>query len=107
MSHEGRTFEDMDLFYKAKRAFLHIARESAVTFKLQQGDLVILDNTRVMHGRTKIIPSKNSEGTARFMQRCYIDRDGVKSRYYEHRCPREISEKKTDRVTLKRVLILG
>eukprot|EP00940_MAST-03C_sp_MAST-3C-sp2_P003203 g3203.t1 len=61
MSHEGRTFEDMDLFYKAKRAFLRIARESAVTFKLQQGDLVILDNTRVMHGRTKIIPSKNSE----------------------------------------------
>ena len=43
--------------------------------KLDPGDLYIVDNTRVLHGRTEFF----AEGT-RHLQGCYADRDSLFSR---------------------------
>ena len=47
------------------------------TFKLDPGDLYIVDNTRVMHGRTGF----SGEGN-RHLQGCYADRDSLYSRLH-------------------------
>jgi gamma-butyrobetaine dioxygenase len=46
-----------------------------VCFKMNPGDLFIVDNQRVLHGRTGF-PSAG----ARHLQGCYADRDGLYSR---------------------------
>ena len=45
--------------------------------RLEPGDCLIMDNNRVLHGRTEYDPA---EGT-RHLQGCYIDRDGPASLY--------------------------
>jgi gamma-butyrobetaine hydroxylase len=47
-----------------------------IQFKLGAGDLFIVDNLRVMHGRTGYAAS----GGERHLQGCYADRDGLRSR---------------------------
>ena len=67
----------MEPYYDAYRTF-GVMLESAefqVRFKLDPGDLYIVDNTRVMHGRTEY----SGEGK-RHLQGCYADRDGLYSR---------------------------
>ncbi|MGB1238135.1 MAG: TauD/TfdA family dioxygenase [Pseudomonadales bacterium] len=44
-------------------------------FKLEDGELMMFDNNRVLHGRTEFDPSEG----VRHLQGCYIDRDGPKS----------------------------
>ncbi len=63
-------------FYDAYRAFAElIARPSqAATFKLRSGDCVVLDNTRILIGRTAFTST-----TRRHMQLCWADLDGVTS----------------------------
>jgi alpha-ketoglutarate-dependent taurine dioxygenase len=63
-------------FYRAYRRFSHaLHREEAlVSFTLTPGDLVILDNRRVLHGRRGTV-----EGH-RHLQGCYADIDGLHSR---------------------------
>ena len=79
----GTTAEALDAYYAARSAWLALAREHALRFKLAPGDLVLLDNTRVMHGRTAIAPPPDGSAAApRFMQGCYMDHDGVSSHYY-------------------------
>ncbi len=46
-------------------------------FKLEQGELMMFDNNRILHGRTAFDPRQGS----RHLQGCYIDRDGPKSLY--------------------------
>jgi gamma-butyrobetaine dioxygenase len=46
-----------------------------IQFKLDAGDLFIVDNLRVLHGRTGY-----SESGERHLQGCYADRDGLRSR---------------------------
>lgn len=76
------SFETLDSYYRARARWLVIARENAVVFQLLRGDMVILDNKRVMHGRTAIDPKEHIVGVPpRHMQGCYIDRDGVESKY--------------------------
>jgi gamma-butyrobetaine dioxygenase len=50
------------------------APEAQVVFRLEPGDLVAFDNTRVLHGRTAF----SGEGERR-LQGCYADLDGVLS----------------------------
>jgi gamma-butyrobetaine dioxygenase len=50
------------------------APEAQVVFRLEPGDLVAFDNTRVLHGRTAF----SGEGDRR-LQGCYADLDGVLS----------------------------
>jgi len=67
----------MEPYYDAYRAFSLMLEspEFLVRFKLDPGDLFIVDNTRVMHGRTAF----SGEGN-RHLQGCYADRDGLYSR---------------------------
>lgn len=63
-------------FYRAYRAFAGILAEPtrATRFALRPGDLLIVDNRRVLHGRTAFAGSG-----ARWLQGCYADRDGLHS----------------------------
>jgi alpha-ketoglutarate-dependent taurine dioxygenase len=66
----------IETWYRAYRAF---ARElerpqREVRFKLAPGELFIVDNRRVLHGRTAF-----SGSGRRHLQGCYADRDGLRS----------------------------
>ena len=63
-------------FYAALFAFRQILDDDASQFRirLEPGDLIILDNERVLHGRVG-----ESIG-ARHLQGCYADRDGLLSK---------------------------
>jgi gamma-butyrobetaine dioxygenase len=63
-------------FYKAYRNWSEIIERDdlKIIFKLSEGDLMLLDNTRIMHARTAF--SKNGK---RHMQGAYTDLDGLYS----------------------------
>lgn len=69
-------FERMSDFYAAYRKFAEIMErpELAVTFKLRPGELFIVDNTRVTHGRV----GYESSGS-RWLQGAYADKDSLLS----------------------------
>ena len=70
-------YEDMENYYKAYRAFSDIINDPslAVNFKLKPGECFIVDNTRVLHARTAY------SGTGkRWLQGCYVDKDGLISK---------------------------
>jgi gamma-butyrobetaine hydroxylase len=62
-------------FYAAYGQLAQLLNEGArsVVCRLQPGDLVLFDNTRVLHGRTAFT------GGARHLQGCYVDADGLYS----------------------------
>ena len=64
-------------YYEAYQRFGRMleAPEYRIQFKLGAGDLFIVDNLRVMHGRTGYAAS----GGERHLQGCYADRDGLRS----------------------------
>jgi gamma-butyrobetaine dioxygenase len=69
-------------FYAAYRAFAErIADPEAVmTARLSPGDCVIVDNTRVLHGRTGFADGGGTRTTGRrHLQGCYADLDGLES----------------------------
>jgi len=80
---------DADAFYGACRAFAQILAtpELMVTFRLEPGDCVIFDNTRILHARTAFATASvegSPEAPAgavghRHLQGCYSDLDGVES----------------------------
>ena len=63
-------------FYAAYRHLLQITQrpEVVVTFRLEPGELFIVDNTRVLHGRTGF-----SRTGMRWLQGAYADLDGLRS----------------------------
>jgi gamma-butyrobetaine dioxygenase len=71
--------EEASAFYRAYRTFAELlARpELMLTFRLEPGDCVVFDNTRVLHARTAFT-SGRSPGH-RHLQGCYADLDGVAS----------------------------
>jgi gamma-butyrobetaine dioxygenase len=71
------SFDQMDAYYEAYRLF-GTMRESAeyrLQIPMHAGDLYMVDNHRIMHGRTAF-----SSGGARHLQSCYIERDELVSR---------------------------
>ena len=70
--------ELMGRYYDAYRRFGRMLEEPRyrIEFKLDPGDLFIVDNLRVLHGRTGFAAS----GGERHLQGCYADRDGLRSR---------------------------
>jgi gamma-butyrobetaine dioxygenase len=64
-------------WYDAYRLFgrMLAAPEYQIRFKLDPGDLFIVDNLRVLHGRTGY-----TEAGDRHLQGCYADRDGLRSK---------------------------
>ncbi len=70
-------FAKMEDYYRAYRRFGQILEDPqlAVTFKLNPNELFVVDNTRVLHGRT----AYSSTGT-RWLHGAYADKDSLKSR---------------------------
>jgi gamma-butyrobetaine dioxygenase len=67
----------MEPYYEAYRAFGRMRESSRykLCLEMKAGDGYIVDNRRVMHGRTAF-----SSGGARHLQSCYIERDELVSR---------------------------
>lgn len=68
-------FDQMEDFYRAHQRFSSILQTGGckITFRMREGDLIILDNERVLHGR-----EVEAVGERR-LQGCYADRDGLLS----------------------------
>jgi [2-(trimethylamino)ethyl]phosphonate dioxygenase len=68
---------DAAAFYAAYRRFAMLLREPElqVKFKLADGDLVVFDNQRILHGRTAFTSARH----ARHLRGCYLTRDSVHS----------------------------
>jgi gamma-butyrobetaine dioxygenase len=69
----------LSAYYRARRAFDHLLRapEFEIRFLLGPGDLLMMDNCRLLHGRTGFNPAEG----LRHLQGCYIDIDGPRSLY--------------------------
>lgn len=70
-------FDRMAQYYAAYRQMADIIDDPAmeVTFRLEPGACFVVDNTRVLHAR------KGYSGTgSRWLQGCYADKDGLRSR---------------------------
>ena len=65
-------------YYEAYQRFGRMLEspDYRIRFKLDAGDLFIVDNERVLHGRSGYAAS----GGERHLQGCYADRDGLRSR---------------------------
>ena len=70
---------ELEAFYRARRLLDRMLRdpEFSIKFLLQDGDLMMFDNRRVLHGRTGFDPQEG----LRHLQGCYIDIDGPRSLY--------------------------
>jgi gamma-butyrobetaine dioxygenase len=68
---------ELTRFYRARRALDQLlrSRERELRFLLSAGDLMMMDNQRLLHGRTSFIPAEGR----RHLQGCYIDIDGPRS----------------------------
>jgi alpha-ketoglutarate-dependent taurine dioxygenase len=64
-------------FYRAYRRFAELLREPShqLRFALRDGDLVLFDNQRILHGRSAFSSAKH----ARHLRGCYLTRDSVYS----------------------------
>ena len=69
--------EQLEAYYRARRLFDQRLRapDFEIRFLLGAGDLVMFDNTRLLHGRTGFDPAEG----LRHLQGCYIDLDGPRS----------------------------
>jgi gamma-butyrobetaine dioxygenase len=69
--------EDSDAFYAAYRRFAGLLRDGRfqVRLSLGDGDLMVFDNQRTLHGRTAFSSARHP----RHLQGCYLTRDSVLS----------------------------
>ena len=69
---------ELAAFYAAYRRFAQLLREPRfhVRMKLGDGDMVVFDNRRTLHGRTAFSSARHP----RHLQGCYLTRDSVLSR---------------------------
>uniref|UniRef100_V5I1C4 Putative gamma-butyrobetaine2-oxoglutarate dioxygenase n=1 Tax=Ixodes ricinus TaxID=34613 RepID=V5I1C4_IXORI len=70
-------------YYQALRLFSQRIEQSTLqySFYLTPGDLVVINNRRILHGRTAFEPSK----VERHLKGCYMDLDELKSLYEKMR----------------------
>jgi len=75
----------LEKFYKARKLIsnLYSSKKFEIRFKLEKGDLMMMDNHRLLHGRT----SYNANQGKRYLKGCYIDHDSTegKLRYLERK----------------------
>jgi gamma-butyrobetaine dioxygenase len=71
--------QELAAYFKARKAFDHLLRspQYEIRFLLGSGDLMMMDNRRLLHGRTAFDPREG----LRHLQGCYIDIDGPRSVY--------------------------
>lgn len=70
--------DEMDALYKAFRKLMALTRDARfeVRLRLRPGDLIAVDNRRVLHGRDAF----EAESGRRHLQGCYVDRDEMINR---------------------------
>ena len=70
--------EKLEIYYSARKKISEIYNSDhyRIEFKLLPGDLLMMDNHRLLHGRTTY---DTNEGT-RFLQGCYIDYDSTEGK---------------------------
>ena len=70
--------DKLELYYSARKKIseLYNSNQYRIEFKLIPGDLLMMDNYRLLHGRTSY---DNNEGN-RFLQGCYIDYDSTEGK---------------------------
>ena len=68
----------LELFYSARKKIseLYNSDQYRVEFKLNPGDLLMMDNHRLLHGRTSYDTNQGN----RFLQGCYIDYDSTEGK---------------------------
>ncbi len=68
----------LDLYYKARKRIseMYNSDKYRIEFKLNPKDLIMMDNYRLLHGRTSY---DTNEGN-RFLQGCYIDYDSTEGK---------------------------
>jgi gamma-butyrobetaine dioxygenase len=74
-----RPGDDIDAWYAGRRWLAAWCNDPAhqATFRLEPGDVMFIDNHRVMHGRTAFDPSRGP----RHLQGCYIEHNGPDTMY--------------------------
>ena len=70
--------EKLDQYYKARKRLseMYNSKKYRIEFKLAPKDLMMMDNYRLLHGRTSY---EVKEGN-RFLQGCYIDYDSTEGK---------------------------
>ena len=70
--------EQLTLFYQARKRLYELctSKDFMINFRLESGMLVMFDNHRLLHGRTKYDPSSGN----RHLQGCYIEHDVVEGK---------------------------
>jgi len=70
--------EKLELYYTARKKIseLYNSDKYKVEFKLSPGDLLMMDNYRLLHGRTAYDANEGN----RFLQGCYIDYDSTEGK---------------------------
>jgi gamma-butyrobetaine dioxygenase len=65
--------DKLEIYYKARKEIsnLYNSDKFRIEFKLMPGDLMMMDNHRLLHGRTAYDANEGK----RFLQGCYIDHD--------------------------------
>jgi len=65
-------------YYRARKRYAEMvnSRDFMVEFKLEPGDILMMDNHRMLHGRTAYEPGTGE----RHMRQCYMDKDAVEGR---------------------------
>lgn len=74
-----RPGQDLGAYYAARRWLAEWTNDPAhqVTFRLEPGDIMFMDNHRALHGRTAFDPTSGH----RHLQGCYIEHDGPDTMY--------------------------
>ena len=70
--------EKLELYYSARKKIseFYNSDEYRIEFKLTSGDLLMMDNYRLLHGRTSYDANEGN----RFLQGCYIDYDSTEGK---------------------------
>ncbi len=69
---------ELDLYYKARSKIsnMYNSEKYRLEFRLSPGDLLMMDNYRLLHGRTNFDVNEGN----RFLQGCYIDYDSTEGK---------------------------
>ena len=70
--------EKLELYYSARKKISELYNSNLyrIEFKLSPGDLLMMDNYRLLHGRTSYDANEGN----RFLQGCYIDYDSTEGK---------------------------
>ena len=70
--------EKLEIYYNARKCLSDLYNSDVyrIEFKLMPGDLMMMDNHRLLHGRTSFDPNEGK----RFLQGCYLDFDSTEGK---------------------------